>query len=100
MSYASDGTLYSHIFDAGKDCLCKTRNNIALGTAIRLVYLHEKCRNCIIHCDNKPKNILLDAYMCQEFADMCWVKQVCCDFGKVFITVMGTRRHLSPECYQ
>ena len=37
-----------------------TRNQIAVGVARGLAYLHERCRDCIIHCDVKPENILLD----------------------------------------
>ncbi|GLJ51352.1 hypothetical protein SUGI_1091850 [Cryptomeria japonica] len=34
----------------------KTRFEIALGTAPGLVYLHEECRDRIIHCDIKPED--------------------------------------------
>ncbi|KAF9599715.1 hypothetical protein IFM89_001661 [Coptis chinensis] len=34
--------------------------DIAIGTAKGLAYLHEECRNRILHCDIKPHNILLD----------------------------------------
>ncbi|KAK6162292.1 hypothetical protein DH2020_002133 [Rehmannia glutinosa] len=35
------------------------RFRVAVGTARGIAYLHEECRNCIIHCDIKPENILL-----------------------------------------
>ena len=36
------------------------RYRIAVGVARGLAYLHEGCRDRIIHCDVKPQNILLD----------------------------------------
>ncbi|CAN6571504.1 unnamed protein product [Malus baccata var. baccata] len=35
----------------------KDRYHITIGTARGLAYLHEECRDCIIHCDIKPDNI-------------------------------------------
>uniref|UniRef100_A0A6N2LVP9 Protein kinase domain-containing protein n=1 Tax=Salix viminalis TaxID=40686 RepID=A0A6N2LVP9_SALVM len=38
----------------------KNRFKIALGTARGITYLHEECRDCIVHCDIKTENILVD----------------------------------------
>ncbi|GLJ27717.1 hypothetical protein SUGI_0543960 [Cryptomeria japonica] len=48
----------------------KTRFQIALGTARGLVYLHEKCRDRIIHGDVKPENILLDGNFSPRSIDL------------------------------
>ncbi|XP_059076980.1 G-type lectin S-receptor-like serine/threonine-protein kinase At2g19130 [Cryptomeria japonica] len=53
----------------GKILSWKTRFQIALGTARGLAYLHDECRDRIIHCDIKPENILLDADFCPKVAD-------------------------------
>ncbi|CAN6710891.1 unnamed protein product [Malus baccata var. baccata] len=34
-----------------------------------LAYLHDDCRDCIIHCDVKPENILLDSEYSPKLAD-------------------------------
>ncbi|KAK3445992.1 hypothetical protein EUGRSUZ_A01759 [Eucalyptus grandis] len=75
----------------------KMRYQIALGTARGLAYLHEKCRDCIIHCDIKPENILLDAEFCPKVADFGLAKLVGRDFSRVLTTMRGTRGYLAPE---
>ncbi|WOH00248.1 hypothetical protein DCAR_0519606 [Daucus carota subsp. sativus] len=98
--YASNGSLNSHLFKVKKDETIlpwTTRYEIALGTARGLTYLHEKCRDCIIHCDIKPENILLDSYMCPKVADFGLAKLVGRDFSRVLTTMRGTRGYLAPE---
>lgn len=75
----------------------KTRYKIILGTARGLAYLHEKCRNCIIHCDIKPENILLDAAFVPKVADFGLAKLVGREFSRVLTTMRGTRGYLAPE---
>nr|CAD1830793.1 unnamed protein product [Ananas comosus var. bracteatus] len=45
------------------------RLRIAVGTARGVAYLHEACRDCIIHCDIKPENILLDSDYTPKVSD-------------------------------
>ncbi|KAI3859321.1 hypothetical protein MKW98_007702 [Papaver atlanticum] len=75
----------------------KTRYQIALGTARGLAYLHDKCRDCIIHCDIKPENILLDGECCPKVADFGLAKLVGREFSRVLTTMRGTRGYLAPE---
>jgi serine/threonine protein kinase len=73
------------------------RYQIALGIARGLTYLHEKCRDCIIHCDVKPENILLDSDFVPKVADFGLAKLVGRDFSRVLTTMRGTRGYLAPE---
>ncbi|XP_044465934.1 G-type lectin S-receptor-like serine/threonine-protein kinase At2g19130 [Mangifera indica] len=94
--YMPNGSLDSHLFhEQALDW--KARFKIALGTARGLVYLHEKCRDCIIHCDIKPENILVDAEFCPKVTDFGLAKLVGREFSRVLTTMRGTRGYLAPE---
>lgn len=97
--YMPNGSLDSQLFHEKNSGVLdwNTRYQIALGTARGLVYLHEKCRDCIIHCDIKPENILLDAELCPKVADFGLAKLVGREFSRVLTTMRGTRGYLAPE---
>uniref|UniRef100_A0A7N2L2D7 Protein kinase domain-containing protein n=1 Tax=Quercus lobata TaxID=97700 RepID=A0A7N2L2D7_QUELO len=68
------GSLESHLFqNASKILDWKTRYQIAIGIAKGLAYLHDNCRDCIMHFDIKPENILLDAEYNPKVADFARV---------------------------
>ncbi|GLJ51341.1 hypothetical protein SUGI_1091680 [Cryptomeria japonica] len=100
-AYMPNGSLNSSLFyeeeDAEKVLDWKTRFQIALGIARGLVYLHEECRDQIIHCDIKPENILLDGDFNPRLADFGLAKLVGRDFSRVLTTTRGTRGYLAPE---
>ncbi|CAL1406799.1 unnamed protein product [Linum trigynum] len=97
--FMPNSSLDHHLFfsEGSKALDWETRYNIALGTARGLFYLHEKCRDCIIHCDIKPENILLDSAFCPKVADFGLAKLVGRDFSRVLTTMRGTRGYLAPE---
>ncbi|KAM0849743.1 hypothetical protein ACQ4PT_053541 [Festuca glaucescens] len=73
------------------------RYQIALGVARGLAYLHESCRDCIIHCDIKPENILLDDSFIPKIADFGMAKLLGRGFSRVLTTMRGTVGYLAPE---
>ena len=73
------------------------RYRIAVGVARGLAYLHEGCRDRIIHCDVKPQNILLDPSLRPKIADFGMAKFVGRDFSRVLTTMRGTMGYLAPE---
>ncbi|KAG8386956.1 hypothetical protein BUALT_Bualt03G0202600 [Buddleja alternifolia] len=97
--HMENGSLDSHLFKAKEPKVLEwqKRYQIALGIARGLQYLHEKCRDCIIHCDIKPENILLDSEFCPKVADFGLAKLVGRDFSRVLTTMRGTRGYLAPE---
>ncbi|XVE50239.1 hypothetical protein DITRI_Ditri01bG0146200 [Diplodiscus trichospermus] len=97
--YMPNGSLDSHLFfyKDSKILDWKTRYHIAVGVARGLAYLHEECRECIIHCDIKPENILLDADYNPLLSDFGLAKLLGRDFSRVLTTMKGTRGYLAPE---
>ncbi|XP_075497068.1 G-type lectin S-receptor-like serine/threonine-protein kinase At1g34300 [Primulina tabacum] len=77
----------------------QTRYNIALGMAKGIAYLHEECRDCILHGDIKPENILLgEDYNCRV-SDFGLAKLLTQDKHRhrSLSNVRGTRGYLAPE---
>uniref|UniRef100_I1PST2 non-specific serine/threonine protein kinase n=1 Tax=Oryza glaberrima TaxID=4538 RepID=I1PST2_ORYGL len=74
-----------------------TRYNIVIGVARGLSYLHQSCHNCIIHCDIKPENILLNASFVPKIVDFGMATFVGRDFSRVLTTFRGTIGYLALE---
>ena len=96
--YMPNGSLASLLFQNHDEILnWRTIYQIAVGTARGIEYLHEKCIDCIIPCDIKPENVLLDAEYNPKVADFGLAKLLGRDFSRVLTTMRGTRGYLAPE---
>jgi serine/threonine protein kinase len=99
--YMPNGSLDAHLFGGGgggSSCPSwRERYEIMLGVARGLAYLHDGCRERIIHCDIKPENILLDEAMSPKIADFGMAKLVGRDFSRALTTMRGTIGYLAPE---
>ncbi|KAL6627164.1 hypothetical protein ACP70R_030890 [Stipagrostis hirtigluma subsp. patula] len=96
--YMANGSLDTHLFSENSSVLTwNLRYRIALGIAKGLAYLHEECNGCIIHCDIKPENILLDAEFCPKIADFGMAKLLQREFSAALTTFRGTIGYLAPE---
>uniref|UniRef100_A0ACD5UIM6 Uncharacterized protein n=1 Tax=Avena sativa TaxID=4498 RepID=A0ACD5UIM6_AVESA len=96
--YMPNSSLDVHLFQINSTTLNWTaRYQIALGVARGLAYLHESCRDCIIHCDIKPENILLDGSFTPKIADFGMAKLLGRGFSRVITTMRGTVGYLAPE---
>jgi hypothetical protein len=102
--YMPNGSLDAYLFRlsssdaAERSCIpWRDRYSVMLDIARGLAYLHEGCRECIIHCDVKPENVLLDADLTPKIADFGMAKLVRRDFSRVLTTMRGTIGYLAPE---
>ncbi|XP_024526507.1 G-type lectin S-receptor-like serine/threonine-protein kinase At1g34300 [Selaginella moellendorffii] len=97
--YMPNGSLEKLLFldDAKHFCSWASRFSIALGIARGITYLHDECQECILHCDIKPQNILLDESFCPKVADFGLAKLMKRERALSVTTVRGTRGYLAPE---
>ncbi|KAL6515611.1 hypothetical protein OROHE_018645 [Orobanche hederae] len=101
--FMKNGSLDNFLFtsgdQSGKLLNWEYRFNIALGTAKGITYLHEECRDCIVHCDIKPENILLDENCHAKVSDFGLAKLVNPKDHRyrTLTSVRGTRGYLAPE---
>ncbi|KAI0522886.1 hypothetical protein KFK09_005275 [Dendrobium nobile] len=97
--FMSNGTLASYLFQTEKPRWEK-RVQIAYGVARGLSYLHEECKNQIIHCDIKPQNILLDEYLTARISDFGLAKLLQTDQTRTKTSIRGTKGYVAPEWFK
>ncbi|KAG6437717.1 hypothetical protein SASPL_102643 [Salvia splendens] len=95
--YMPNGPLSMYLKHTSQSLSWDVRFRIAVGTARGIAYLHEGCRNCIIHCDIKPENILLDENFSAKVSDFGLAKLIGRDFSRVLATMRGTWGYVAPE---
>ncbi|KAI5647222.1 hypothetical protein M9H77_33227 [Catharanthus roseus] len=95
--YMPNGPLSMYLKRDGKNLSWDVRFRVAIATARGIAYLHEECRNCIIHCDIKPENILLDEDFSAKVSDFGLAKLIGRDFSRVLATMRGTWGYVAPE---
>ena len=101
--FMKNGSLDNFLFtteeQSGRLLNWEQRFNIALGTAKGITYLHEECRDCIVHCDIKPENILLDENYKAKVSDFGLAKLINAKDHRyrTLTSVRGTRGYLAPE---
>ncbi|KAI4328815.1 hypothetical protein L6164_021141 [Bauhinia variegata] len=95
--YMPRGALSAYLRKEGPCLSWDVRFRVAIGTAKGIAYLHEECRDCIIHCDIKPENILLDTDFTAKVSDFGLAKLMGRDFSRVLATMRGTWGYVAPE---
>ncbi|VAH55229.1 unnamed protein product [Triticum turgidum subsp. durum] len=96
--YMPRGSLDKYIFLAEKSFSWDKLNEIALGIARGIDYLHRGCDMQILHFDIKPHNILLDSNFVPKVADFGLAKLYPRD--KSFVpsrALRGTVGYIAPE---
>ncbi|KAK1402740.1 Receptor-like serine/threonine-protein kinase [Heracleum sosnowskyi] len=97
--YMVNGTLATFIFGSAKPSW-QQRNQIALGIARGLAYLHEECSTQVIHCDIKPQNILLDEFYNARISDFGLAKLLMLNQSKTNTGIRGTKGYVAPEWFR
>ncbi|KAA8535651.1 hypothetical protein F0562_030654 [Nyssa sinensis] len=98
--YMENGSLDKYLFRENKILGFEKLYEIAVGTARGIAYLHEECRQRIIHYDIKPGNILLDAQFCPKVADFGLAKLYNRDNTHISMTGRrGTLGYAAPELW-
>ncbi|MCO5597691.1 hypothetical protein L7F22_051772 [Adiantum nelumboides] len=95
--YMANRSLDHWLFTAKIPLGWPLRFSIALGAARGLAYLHEECKNTVIHLDIKPQNILLDDNFVAKVSDFGLSRLMLREETHVVTTMRGTPGYLAPE---
>ncbi|KAK1416383.1 hypothetical protein QVD17_32174 [Tagetes erecta] len=97
--FMSNKSLDRWIYHGVRDHILKweVRKKIILDIAKGLAYLHEECRQKIVHLDIKPQNILLDNEFNAKLSDFGLSKLIDKNETEVFSTIKGTPGYIAPE---
>ena len=95
--HMSNRSLDVHLFGSNSMLNWTARYQIGLGVARGLAYLHDSCRDCIIHCDIKPEKVVLSEAFVPKIADFGLASVIGRDFSRVLTTFRGTMGYLAPE---
>ncbi|CAO2837439.1 unnamed protein product [Amaranthus hypochondriacus] len=97
--YMCNGSLEKWIFntDMPQRLAWNIRRSIINGVASGLEYLHEHCKQNVIHFDIKPQNILLDKDFNIKISDFGLAKMVDRDQSHVLTIIRGTPGYIAPE---
>ncbi|KAK8497380.1 hypothetical protein V6N12_018875 [Hibiscus sabdariffa] len=95
--YLSNGSLADFLFNMNERPVWKERARIALDVAKGILYLHEECEACIIHCNLKPHNILLDDSLTAKISDFGLAKLLRPKHTSSSTRTKGTEWYSAPE---
>ncbi|XP_043698824.1 rust resistance kinase Lr10-like [Telopea speciosissima] len=100
--YMENGSLDRFLFGENRGTMkWEKLQEIAIGTAKGIAYLHEECQQRIIHYDIKAGNVLLDSKLCPKVADFGLAKL--CNRDSTHVTIAGFRGtpgYAAPEVWR
>ncbi|GLJ37318.1 hypothetical protein SUGI_0757010 [Cryptomeria japonica] len=97
--HMENGSLDKHLFNNTFVLPWLARFNIALGITRGMNYCHDYCQSCIVHCDLKPQNVLLDAHFAPKISNFGLAKLMSREQSCTLTVLRGTRGYLAPEWF-
>ncbi|WKA07614.1 hypothetical protein VitviT2T_025414 [Vitis vinifera] len=96
--FLPNDSLNKFIFSAKHSLVWEKLQDIAIGIAKGMEYLHQGCEQRILHFDIKPHNILLDHNFNPKISDFGLAKLCSKDQSAVSMTIArGTMGYIAPE---
>ncbi|KAI9125924.1 hypothetical protein K1719_003342 [Acacia pycnantha] len=95
--YMSNGSLADFLFKAEMHLSWKQRVKIALDVARGILYLHEECKVCIVHCNIKPHNILLDEMWTAKISDFGFARLSIQEYSRIRSSNELASGYVAPE---
>jgi serine/threonine protein kinase len=91
-------SLDTHLYNNGKILTWPLWSKITISIASALLYLHEEWEQCVVNCDVKPSNVMLDSAFNAKLGDFGLARLVDHDRGSQTTVLAGTMGYLAPEC--
>ncbi|XP_054793487.1 G-type lectin S-receptor-like serine/threonine-protein kinase RLK1, partial [Prosopis cineraria] len=95
--YMSNGSLADFLFKAEMRLSWRQRVKIALDVARAILYLHEECEVCIVHCNIKPQNILMDEMWTAKLSDFGLARLIMPEHSSFTTRNEITSGYMAPE---
>ncbi|KAI9125774.1 hypothetical protein K1719_003192 [Acacia pycnantha] len=95
--YMSNGSLADFLFRPEMHLSWKQRVKIALDVARGVLYLHEECEVCIVHCNIKSRDILLDEMWTAKISDFGFARLSIREHSKAKSTNESSSGYVAPE---
>ncbi|KAM3393976.1 hypothetical protein P3S68_002977 [Capsicum galapagoense] len=97
LEYMPNGSLDKYLYSHNYFLDIRQRLSIMLDVACALEYLHHRCTSPVIHCDLKPRNVLLDEDMVAHLSDFGISKLLGEDESDLYTKTLATFGYIAPE---
>ncbi|KAM3239272.1 receptor kinase-like protein Xa21 [Capsicum annuum] len=100
LEYMPNGSLERYLYSHNYFLDIMQRLRIMIDVACALEYLHHGCSLSVIHCDLKPRNVLLDEDMVAHLSDFGISKMLGDDKCDLYTKTLSTLGYIAPDLKQ